>query len=447
MEIISNPSKSTLLRPLYLGLGYTISTLALFLWGPYVYTNFAGIWLYVFLFAVYYAIYRGFTLGVRSTVPLYINNKAFPLRKTTNILFWLSLILAVPKFEIYSGFPELNPTFLLARAAFFFTDAQSLYLDKFDSADLTGIWRYINWVIVISGPFTWAYTFFAILNWKNLSLFKKLGTIFIWLMYSLEYLITGTNFGLFDLVISIGMSFSAIKVRSSLTKVHFSNKKGKKGNKGALLVAVGVVALLVFIFNTSMSSRIGETYENSGGEVAGVASPYNPNSFILRLTPVPLQPVLSYTTSYVSQPYSPLSLAMTVDYSPIFGVGHSKFLLDNMPEYFWNNTYQVKLEKQFGYDRGNGWHTAYTWFANDVTFFLVPFLFFFLFLLYGKAWKEYVVTGNIGAFLVFMLFIKMVFFLSANNQVFQGSSTMFAFWILLFSRRYFRSFDWSKTQW
>ena len=84
-----------------------------------------------------------------------------------------------------------------------------------------------------------------------------------------------------------------------------------------------------------------------------------------------------------------------------------------------------------GYNYYGNWHTAYLWFANDVSIFGVPVVFLVLFTLFGRCWKEFVCNKNLISFLMFMIFVKLVTYISANNQVFMNSDTLFAFWVLI----------------
>ena len=438
-------SRKVMNMPLYAGLSFTVFTLLLFCFGPYNYPNFCGFWLYLFLVITYIFLYSGFKDGLKYKVPIYTDRRPFPIRKFVNGLFVISLLISIPRFYIYSGMPDLTPSFILSRALLFFSDAQLLYTEKIDnSLSVTGFWRAINWLIVLVGPLRWAYTPLAILYWKKLPFLQKCGTCFIWLLFALEYLITGTNFGLFDLLISIFIAFIASRARINH---NLQVRKVKHPIRYFLLFGI-LIFILLWIFDSSMSSRMGESFY-SGGDVGYKSFELDQNSLLYKITPTALQPLLAYLTNYVARPYSALSLAMTLPFESTFGVGYSWFLLDNVPfsEYLWSRTFPVRMEELYGYSHTINWHTAYTWFANDISFFLVPFLFYFLFRIFGKAWKEYLVTGNIAAFLLFMIYVKMMFFLSANNQVFQGTSTMMAFWILLFTRRYFRSYNWDITKW
>lgn len=434
-------SRKVMNMPLNAGLSFTIFTLLLYCFGPYNYPNFCGFWLYLFLGTTYVFLYFGFKDGLKYKVPIHTDCRPFPILKFLNFLFIISLLVSIPRFYIYSGMPDLSPSFIISRALLFFSDAQELYTEKIDnSISVTGFWRVINWIIVLVSPLRWAYTPLAVIFWKKLSLFQKCGTCFIWFLFALEYLITGTNFGLFDLLISIFVAYIAGRARVNQA---LETRKVKHPIRYLLLFGI-LIFILLWIFDTSMTSRMGESFY-LGGDVGNKSFELDQNRFLYKITPPALQPLLAYLTNYVARPYSALSLAMTLPFEPTFGVGYSWFFLDNAPfsEFLWSRTFPVRIEELYGYSHTINWHTAYTWFANDISFFLVPFLFYFLFRIFGQAWKEYLLTGNIAAFLLFMIYVKMMFFLSANNQVFQGSSTTIAFWFLFLTRRHFRSYNWT----
>ena len=91
----------------------------------------------------------------------------------------------------------------------------------------------------------------------------------------------------------------------------------------------------------------------------------------------------------------------------------------------------MKLQKAYGIDSGASWHTMYTWFANDVSFYLVPVWLFVIMFYFGYAWKDFVINRNPIAFLILMLFVLMIMFISANNQVFSQYDSLFAFFMYM----------------
>ena len=259
----------------------------------------------------------------------------------------------------------------------------------------------------------------------------------------LIYICTGTNVGLFDFFLTIGI---IIALKSYLGDHNQIIKNKKNGNKKSILYLCIAVYLVLMIFDTSMSSRIGDTFVK-GSAIGPYTIQYNSDSVLLNLLPDAMHSLLSYLTKYVAQSYVALEACLTLPFESTFGFGYSWFLLDNMGPLsldLWERTYPMQLESLYHYDHGIYWHTAYTWFANDVSFFGVPFVFYYLFSFFGRAWRRYLETYNIVSFLQFMIFVKMMIYISANNQVFQGYETFLAFWILIFLNRISNKYKWTN---
>ena len=132
-----------------------------------------------------------------------------------------------------------------------------------------------------------------------------------------------------------------------------------------------------------------------------------------------------------------LSISGKVDIPICYGTGGSWFLADNMNSIFGidiiQRTYNMRIDEQFGYNYYTQWHTAYVWIANDFTFYLVPIVLLVLMCIFGAAWKDFLQNRNMFALILMVLFVEFVFFMPMNNQVFQHSETLFAFWGVLFA--------------
>ena len=92
-----------------------------------------------------------------------------------------------------------------------------------------------------------------------------------------------------------------------------------------------------------------------------------------------------------------------------------------------SHTYQMRLYEKTGWHYDIYWHTAYLWIANDFSIWGVPIFLFVLFLYFGTGWRRFIVDGNIIGFLCIMLFAQFMFYISANNNLFSYSDTLFAF--------------------
>ena len=183
----------------------------------------------------------------------------------------------------------------------------------------------------------------------------------------------------------------------------------------------------------TMGSRIGDSI----GSI-------DKDSLFWILTPPPFRNLVCYITKYLTHAYQAVAYSFSVPFESTYGFGHSFYLLDEFDPYhtwLWPRTYNIKIDALFHYDWYSNWHTPYVWFANDVSHFGVPVVFFFLFRFFGRAWRRYRETGNVVSFLVFMMFVEFITFISANNQIFQDNVTLIAFWVLVILHRITR-----KTQ-
>ncbi len=431
----------TLKRPIKYAILFSASTVLLYLFGPYSYPDINRPQMIIFLIITNLCMYLGFLVGaqyililgkkhhtIRATAPDGLKNTflGYSVPQIINFLFWIALIDSVPKFVLYTGAYSMSFSTLLSKASMFFSSAQDIYAARQTLHSATGIWRYINYFIVLTGPLYWAYTPLALLHWKSLNTGKRIGSIFIWFFFLLQYLLTGTNVGFFDFFLTV-MVIALIK--SNLKR---NGEKTVKKKKPILLI-VGVGIILFLVFDTVMGSRIGDQYLK-GGSLGAFRYSINNDSIIWRYVPNSLKAMTAYLTRYLANSYNAIAYAMDMPFKTTFGLGNSWFVLDNLSRglssELWARTYNMQIESAFGFGHYGNWHTAYLWFANDVSFWGVPVLFFFLFYYYGRAWKRFLVEKDLFCFLRFMLFVKMCYFISANNQIFQNSDTLFAFWAL-----------------
>lgn len=416
--------------PIYIALIFSFATVFLFEFGSYDYPEINRGKLYLFLLCANLAMIVGFCLGTLWKLPDIREKKAFPIEGFLRFLFWVALISCVPKFALYTGIYDFDPQTIVSKALEFFSNAQDIYSERQDWENVTGVWKYINYGVVIAGPFYWAYTPLAIMYWNKLKTWRKIATLGIWFLYLLQYMCTGTNVGFFDFFITLWV-VNLVKRKIFNPQKKTSADKEKK--KSVLIITVVVIIVLIMVFGIIMGSRIGHQYTN-GVKVGNYMCPYNPDSLVNSVLPSFLEPMAGYFTRYVAQAYNALAMAFDMPFETTYGVGHSWFILDNMgsmSDEMWSRTYNMKLDRLMGYNYYGNWHTSYLWFANDVSIFGVPVVFLVLFTLFGRCWKEFVCNKNLISFLMFMIFVKLVTYISANNQVFMNSDTLFAFWVLI----------------
>ncbi len=444
---ITNYDKKTYRMPIRVTLIFSALTILLYEFGAYDYPSINKWQLYAFLFAANLAMYIGFVYGAQRIPKQAASAVRFPIEGLMRVLFWISLVVAVPKFILYTGMYDLDFGRIAENIRVFFSSAQDIYEARQELSSAVGIWRYINYGVVLAGPFYWAYMMLSMLFFGKLSTFKKVGTVFIWVIYLLQYLCTGTNVGFFDFFISFAVIYVVRQLAFS-TEEQRKKRSERKLNKKTVIIILLVIAILIAVFSIVMQSRIGDQYLKNV-RIGNRTAKLDEDSFLWRITPAALKPLLAYLTRYLAQPYNALAMAFGCEFDSTLGLGNSWFILDNLgslSDDWWARTYNMKLDDTFGYGYYGNWHTAYLWFANDVSFFGVPILFMIMFAYFGKAWRIFLDTKDVSAFLVFMLFVKMVYFISANNQVFMNSDTLFAFVALLVLRIFSRNYRWGQPE-
>lgn len=155
--------------------------------------------------------------------------------------------------------------------------------------------------------------------------------------------------------------------------------------------------------------------------------------------PERLKPIINYMISYFCHGYNGLSYAMDQEFTSSFGLGFSDFIRHNFARFFggadleeavYQRTYMAKLEK-LGWKTGLMWSSFFIYPASDISFLGTVVLVFLIGYLFGLSWKDTVETQNPFACAAFFGFTTMVFYFSANNQMFQSGESCVAFCVIL----------------
>jgi hypothetical protein len=132
----------------------------------------------------------------------------------------------------------------------------------------------------------------------------------------------------------------------------------------------------------------------------------------LAILPEPLKPTYIKVVSYLGQGYYHTCFAFDLDFRWTRFLGNNPALIGLAARFgvdVWKDTYMHRLQRE-GIDELGVWHSAYTWFASDVSFYGVPVVLFFLGYFFGVSWAQ----GTQGDFLsrvVFIMFDGVLFFL------------------------------------
>ena len=139
-----------------------------------------------------------------------------------------------------------------------------------------------------------------------------------------------------------------------------------------------------------------------------------------------------YLSNYIVQGYYGFSQALTQDFTSTYGFGNSQFLIRQF-EWFTGvdlsqYTYQHKIDSVW--NETAQWHSIYSYIANDVHFSGVVLWNFIIGFYLAKVWRSYLIHDDFYSKLLLPMFVIMIIFIPANNQIFGFLETFSTFFLL-----------------
>lgn len=269
--------------------------------------------------------------------------------------------------------------------------------------------------------------------YKDLSISRKIELWCLLIVHLGMKLISAANEGIFDIAIYVSV---AVFLRYQNEIVSSNAKQRKKWSKKKrriilLLIILTVLSLIFFTRNI-----LGRTKGNYALGTLG-ENKYNPNSLFLKFIPDNLEVTIVYLSVYLCQGYYGFSLSTLVDWVPMFGAGFSSFIRNNIGSIIGIDlakyTYQVRIENIAAWGALKNYHTAYSYWANDVSRIGVIFVMYIIGRLFARYYIKSVYQGSKIAIVIMPLIVTLIFYLPANNKIFaQPSSFLILFFILLY---------------
>lgn len=480
------------LLPIRITVIYLFFSVLVYMFGPFEWITYKPFLFYYLLIAYIVALWLGYRVGLVEKFPKEIKvNKA----KIDNYMCVLS-ILVVVNYGVYLinifrdyGMKTMDFPNLLRQMAIGIKDPGLGYILRWErlttlqGSDVLGgyvvslfnyVWSFFRYPILVM----------SMLKFKKLNVVGKVFSILYLVTMYFYYLSIGTTIDVLHMfllaVLPVTLNTFSSWYRGELTK--------RKILKLVSCVMVGVFFVLSY-FTWMMISRGGiNDYDQPGYNVGGVGMSQTsvmpeeqPNITVpdtslgfevSKLSETTQSPNMSLLTStveeaesaepstsqneektsawsklsailkkfwvsfsaYFTQGYYGMSQAMTVSWTPMFGVGNSMFLVDFLSEHVYDIdqfTYQMKIEEAYGWGSDVQWHSMYTWLANDVSFLGVIFVMFFIGMLFAMMFKDAVKNQNIFAQLSVFYFILMMVFIPCNNQIAQRPDTLFSFILIV----------------
>jgi hypothetical protein len=299
-------------------------------------------------------------------------------------------------------------------------------------------WSYFGSLVKdpAGGPVRWS-VYFAIsifnqlffiagfLYWRRFGLGRK--AIFV-LLATLElfyWVATATAFGVVSMVTTLGMSslFSARSGRRDL----------RSSATNALLLLVLLAGSIAFFSYNLYRRNDFKDYDITQFDIMG--NPVRSDAPTMLLIPPSLHQAYIKVVLYMGQGYYHACMALDYEFRWTKFLGNNGALIalaDRLGVDVWPDTYMHRLQRE-GIDEYAVWHTAYTWWAGDVSFYGVPVLLFCLGYAFGFSWALGI-QGDFLSRVVFVIFGNMLLFLFANNtylaSVFYALMLFGPFWVV-----------------
>jgi hypothetical protein len=144
---------------------------------------------------------------------------------------------------------------------------------------------------------------------------------------------------------------------------------------------------------------------------------------------------ISVFSTYLSQGYYGLSLAMQQPFEWTYLVGNSYSLSVLLKRYFglpidFHDTYAYRTALNTDWDESK-WFSVFTWYAGDITFLGTLILFGFVAFLYAQVWIESYRYNNPISIILFSMLTIALLYIPSNNQLFHTPGSFIAFFFFL----------------
>jgi len=411
--------------PIIVILSANLFTLFAFLVAPYDWSKGNPALVSIYLIMNYLFIYFGYRKGIIKGSRK-INIKSQFLFNVTDrqiflfFLFYLFTFLVkyayLLRFEFYDIFGMVS--YLMVGIV----DPQLGYnMSVLDTRPYTVSWSIFVFTSIINQMFF----IYGFLVWKQLIKLLKIVFIIFLFIEIFYWFGRGTGFGIISII-------------SNFIAVYFANNKISSINIKGLVRLMLVVFLAINIFGFLKNKRAGgdiddlQVFDTVGSSVIE-------DHYIFNYIPDSFVQTYMHSTAYLSQGYFHLGLAMNsnITFTSTYFLGNNPATLNfaNILGFdLWDRTYIRKLYMVEGIDDVGKWHSAYLWFANDVSFFGVPFVLFFMSYILGISFVYIINFNDLMSKILFVMLFNMFLYLFSNNtylyQLFYSFSFISFFWIL-----------------
>lgn len=272
-------------------------------------------------------------------------------------------------------------------------------------------------------PVSWAAIPFGIFAWPKLPKIFRYVVVVTIFVEIFSWFGIGTRKGLFDMILVVFSCWAA-----SYSKLF--NKKSFRNGFRIILILLIIAFLFYFIY-----SNLSRGGDDGFGDLAYTNTSYMfiKSSYVDAIG-LPATVAFSLMVNYLCQGYFALSKGLSMGILTPAVMGSSWFTIAIAKKFDYDPTpfTYTKLLEADGIDMSVNWHTLYLWLANDFTFIGVPFIMLLIGYYFAKTWCDCLAKSNPLAYPLMALFVIMVFYAFANNQVFSFSFIPFLFWFIFY---------------
>lgn len=398
--------------------GYQIMTVLAFAFGPWPWPIQNPAALYGYLTSVIFAFFFGAVAAALRPIAWSTPFRRIPEQRVVALAVLLMLASALIMSAARTGSPVPSvPVNSLATVQAY---------NKFVYQNtVRGWWTYLEYIVAVLCPAFIVALVGAPLYWSRINLIFKAIYLAALVSYLMTYFSIGVNRGFFQIVVllplTLGLYYSCTK-RISRLGIWF-------------ILAAFVCGSILFV--AAFSYLLGYRDTNSlRGYFVALDLTTDRSGFVFRLLPPSLYPAYETITRYIVHGYYALSLALREnDYNLGYGLTNSMFVLRKatavLGDEWYAHTLLPVIERHHGWSAIALWHSAYTWFISDVGVVGSVIVVGVIGALYGLTWRALLLTASVVPLALFYLLNMMVFYFSANNQLFQSPDLFVASFVIL----------------
>lgn len=431
LSTISKKIKSDYL-PLILVEMYLLLTLFLFYFGPLEYEIENPIKTILFLISYQLLFLFGFHFARRKKIKRNpfsekIDAKDVFIGSHKFLIVSLLLAIIVSYVSLVSFSFSFNPFIVIKDIITGITEPSHAYAINTAIEDPFITSRILNIILMLTSVLSYYAYAMGVYNFNNSNLKTKLLVVLALLLEISTGLIRGTNISVFRMIV-------IVTVITILKLFMFENRIRVSRKKFFLIFVVFVIFVIYFAISTSSRMALMEIPD----EIFRLK--VDKNNIIMRILPDFLKMPFIMISFYLSQGYYAFSLTFNYTFHSTFGVGNGWFLLNNFDPLFsfpfFARTYIAKM--RYHWSPTINWHSAYTWFANDVSVYGVTVIMYLLGDLFYRVinWAK---RRDAVAITILPLLVLMLLFIPANNVILSAPQTAlpFIFFVFIFVCREF----------